>query len=66
MTTTVVFMEKTIKAIREMGSDVPVMCGGAVLTQEVTDNIGGDYYSKDAMESVRICEKIQEERNARK
>lgn len=66
MTTTVVFMEKTIKAIRAMGSDVPVMCGGAVLTQEVTDNIGGDYYSKDAMESVRICEKIQEERNARK
>lgn len=65
MTTTVVFMEKTIKAIREMGSNVPVMCGGAVLTQEVTDNIGGDYYSKDAMESVRICEKIQEERNAR-
>ncbi|MBO4242290.1 MAG: dihydropteroate synthase, partial [Clostridiales bacterium] len=64
MTTTVVYMENTIKALREMGSDVPVLCGGAVLTQEVTDNIGGDYYGKDAMETVRICEKLNEERKA--
>jgi len=64
MTTTVVYMENTIKALREMGSDVPVLCGGAVLTQEVTDNIGGDYYGKDAMETVRICERLNEERKA--
>ena len=66
MTTTVVFMEKTIKALREMGSDVPVFCGGAVLTQDVTDNIGGDYYAADAMESVRICEELCEKRKAGK
>lgn len=62
MTTTVVYMEKTIKALRAEGFDIPVFCGGAVLTQDVTDNIGGDYYARDAMESVRICEKLNEER----
>ncbi len=63
MTTTVVFMEKTIKALKEAGLNVPVFCGGAVLTQDVCDNIGGDYYTKDAMESVRVCEKLQALKN---
>ena len=66
MTTTVVFMEKTIKALKEAGLNVPVFCGGAVLTQDVCDNIGGDYYTKDAMESVRVCEKLQAEKNGEK
>jgi len=63
MTTTVVFMEKTIKALKAEGLNVPVFCGGAVLTQDVCDNIGGDYYTKDAMESVRVCEKLQALKN---
>lgn len=66
MTTTVVFMEKTIKALKEAGLNVPVFCGGAVLTQDVCDNIGGDYYTKDAMDSVRVCEKLQAEKNGDK
>ena len=66
MTTTVVFMEKTIKALKEAGLNVPVFCGGAVLTQDVCDNIGGDYYTKDAMDSVRVCEKLQALKNGDK
>ena len=52
MTTTVVSMEDTIKAIKAAGLDVKVFVGGAVLTQEYADMIGADKYTKDALESV--------------
>ena len=52
MTTTVVSMEDTIKAIRAAGLDVKVFVGGAVLTQEYADMIGADKYAKDALDSV--------------
>lgn len=58
MTTTVVSMEETIKAIREEGLDVKVMVGGAVLTQEYADMIGADNYSKDALEAVNFVNKF--------
>ena len=51
MTTTVVSMEDTIKAIRAAGLDT-VWVGGAVLTQEYADMIGADKYCKDALSSV--------------
>lgn len=55
MTTTVVYMEETIKLLRENNAGCKVMVGGAVLTQEYADMIGADYYSKDAMGSVRYA-----------
>lgn len=55
MTTTVVYMEETIKLLREKNAGCKVMVGGAVLTQEYADMIGADYYSKDAMGSVRYA-----------
>jgi 5-methyltetrahydrofolate--homocysteine methyltransferase len=55
MTTTVVNMEATIKLLRENNVDCRVMVGGAVLTQEYADMIGADFYSKDAMGSVRYA-----------
>ncbi len=55
MTTTVVSMENTIKAIREANLDVKVMVGGAVLTQEYADMIGADFYAKDALASVNCA-----------
>ena len=58
MTTTVVSMEATIKLMKEQGITVPTFCGGAVVTDDVVKKIGGDYYAADAMESVRICEKL--------
>lgn len=63
MTTTVVYMQKTVEALRKENLNVPVIVGGAVVTQEVCDNIGADYYGNDAMETVRIAEKLQLDKN---
>lgn len=60
MTTTVVYMRKTIEALKAEGLDVPTFVGGAVLTQDVADQIGATFYTKDAMESVRVCEQVCE------
>lgn len=60
MTTTVVNMEETIKLLRENGVDCKIMVGGAVLTQEYADMIGADFYSKDAMGSVRYANELYE------
>jgi 5-methyltetrahydrofolate--homocysteine methyltransferase len=62
MTTTVVSMENTIKEMKDRGIDIPVFCGGAVVTDDVVKKIGGDYYAADAMESVRICEILQQKK----
>ena len=55
MTTTVVNMEETIKLIRKETPTCKDMVGGAVLTQEYADMIGADFYSPDAMGSVRYA-----------
>lgn len=55
MTTTVISMEQTIKAIRAAGIDAKVWVGGAVLTQEYADMIGADKYCKDALSSVNYA-----------
>lgn len=60
MTTTVVNMEATIKLLREHNVNCKVMVGGAVLTQEYADMIGADFYSKDAMGSVRYANALYE------
>lgn len=58
MTTTVPSMEKTIELIRENCPDTTVVVGGAVLTEEYAKMIGADYYGGDAMNTVRIAEKV--------
>lgn len=60
MTTTVVNMEATIKLLHDNHADCKVMVGGAVLTQEYADMIGADFYSKDAMGSVRYANDLYE------
>ncbi len=60
MTTTVVYMEETIQLLRENHAGCKVMVGGAVLTQEYADMIGADFYSKDAMGSVRYANGLHE------
>lgn len=55
MTTTVANMEITIKLLKEAIPDCKVMVGGAVLTQTYADMIGADFYSKDAMGSIRYA-----------
>jgi 5-methyltetrahydrofolate--homocysteine methyltransferase len=58
MTTTVVYMEKTIKALREAVPGCKIMCGGAVLTEEYAKRIGADFFGKDAMASVRYAQQV--------
>lgn len=58
MTTTVVHMEETIHQLKEALPSCKVMVGGAVLTQAYADEIGADFYSKDAMGSVRYAEEL--------
>ncbi len=58
MTTTVVSMEKTIKLLREKKPGTKVVVGGAVMTQEYSDQIGADAYASDAMATVRYCDSV--------
>ena len=61
MTTTVPAMEATIKALRKDAPWCRVMVGGAVLTPEYAAAIGADFYSPDAMGSVRYAERVEKE-----
>ena len=58
MTTTVPAMEETIKQLRVAAPWCKVVVGGAVLTEEYAAQIGADKYAKDAMETVRYAESI--------
>ena len=58
MTTTVINMEKTIKALKDAGCIKPIWVGGAVLSEDVANHIGASYYCKDAMASVNLLNDI--------
>lgn len=58
MTTTVVNMEKTIKALKDAGLDCVTAVGGAVLTEDYAKKIGADFYCKDAMDTIRAANRI--------
>ena len=56
MTTTVASMKDTIAKLKTSCPDVKVIAGGAVLTPELANFAGADFYARDAMEGVRILE----------
>lgn len=58
MTTTVVSMEETIKKLKASAPEIKTMVGGAVLTEEYAKVINADFYGKDALQSVRLCDKF--------
>lgn len=60
MTTTVVNMEKTIKEVRKVQPDCKIMVGGAVLNEDYANEIGADFYGKDALASVGYAQKVFE------
>lgn len=55
MTTTVGAMERTIALVHEQLPGVAVMVGGAVITQEFAEQVGADFYAKDAAASTRVA-----------
>lgn len=58
MTTTVPYMEETIRLLRKNAPQCRVMVGGAVLNEDYAKQIGADFYGKDAMSSVRYAEEL--------
>jgi len=51
MTTTMIRAEEVVKKVQEWNITIPVMVGGAVLTQEFANRIGA-VYAKDALQAV--------------
>lgn len=62
MTTTVPAMHETIVKLREKAPWCRVVVGGAVLNRDYASSIGSDKYAKDAMETVRYAETVDEEK----
>lgn len=58
MTTTLGSMKETIEKLREAGAKCSVVVGGAVLTPEYAEEIGAEYYAKDALETCSIARKV--------
>ena len=58
MTTTVSSMKSAIELLKKELPDCSVMVGGAVLTEEYAKEINADFYSKDAMESVKYADRF--------
>lgn len=58
MTTTVVNMEKTIRALKDAGLSCKTAVGGAVLTKSYSEKIGADFYCKDALDTVKAADLI--------
>lgn len=52
LTTTMVNMEKTVRAIKEKSPSTKVMIGGAPVTQEFSENIGADFYSYEPIAAI--------------
>lgn len=57
LTTTMVNMEGTIKAIKEKFPNTPVMIGGAPVTSEFAEKIGADGYSENPQGAVSFLNK---------
>ncbi len=58
MTTTVPFMEETIRQLKVVKPDCRIVVGGAVLTADYAAQIGATFYAKDAMATVRVAEEV--------
>lgn len=58
MTTTLPAMEETIRRLRALPDPPVTFVGGAVVTPEYAKQMGADYYSKDARQSVEIARTV--------
>lgn len=58
MTTTMVRMEDTIRLLAERGLEIPVMIGGAVVTEHFAQAIGAAGHSTDAVSAVRLAKRL--------
>jgi 5-methyltetrahydrofolate--homocysteine methyltransferase len=59
MTTTMDEMGAVVSELKKQGVSIPVMVGGAVVTNEFAQSIGAKFYAKDAMQAVDILKKLK-------
>lgn len=60
MTTTMMRMKEVIEYRDQLGIDVKIIIGGAVITKSFAKEIGADGYSKDAAEAVKLVQSLTE------
>jgi len=60
MTTSMVRMGPVIEGLKNKGLKAKVIVGGAPISQNYADKIGADGYGKDAVEAVRVVNKLME------
>lgn len=58
LTTTMPFMEVTVKAIREQGLSIKTMVGGAPVSEDFANKIGADGWSTDAPGAVETARRL--------
>lgn len=58
MTTTAQNIAVTIQALRDAGAPCKIMVGGAVVTQSFADQIGADFYTRDAAQSAQVAAQV--------
>ncbi len=60
LTTTMPRMEETIQALKEAGirDQVKIMAGGAQVTQDFIEKIGGDAYGANAASAVEKAKEL--------
>lgn len=58
LTTTMPFMEVTVKAIREQGLNFKTMVGGAPVSEDFATKIGADGWSSDAPGAVETARRL--------
>ena len=58
MTTTMMRMKDVVEYRNQLGVDVKIIIGGAVITNSFAKEIGADGYSKDAAEAVKLVQKL--------
>jgi methylmalonyl-CoA mutase cobalamin-binding domain/chain len=46
-------------AIEALRGDIPIIVGGVAVNEQVAEFTGADYWTNDAMEGVRICERLR-------
>ena len=54
MTTTMIKMKEAVSTIKDAGLGIPVVVGGAAVTQQFADEIGADGYASDATAAIEL------------
>jgi len=60
-------MKQTISALRTEAENhqltFPIIIGGGMIDEQVCRYVGADYWSKDAMAGVRLCQSLMADRS---